>query len=102
MIIFSLIFQPIHACRQMGLNWLSYLSRSYAKVFLWAIPAAVVGVLLIRYAYPSGLIMIILEGLICLLIFAVCAWRYVLADSERTHISALIKWPLFKYNNCST
>jgi O-antigen/teichoic acid export membrane protein len=91
-IVLSVIFQPAHACYQVGLHWLDYLNRSYTKVLLWSAPAALAGILLVRFIYPSGLIMIVSEGLVCLLIFAVCAWKYVLTDSERAQIIELTKW----------
>ena len=73
----------MYACRQVGLKWLSYVSQSYGRVLVGTIPAAIVAVLLVRYAFPSSFIMIILESLICLAIFGIVAWRFVLMAEDR-------------------
>ncbi len=86
---FSAIWQTRYACRQLGLKWPSYMRQSYSRAAVGTIPAAVAAVVLVRYIYPKSLIMIIAEGLICMLIFAVTAWRFVLKEEDRVQIRCL-------------
>ncbi|MHC5060997.1 MAG: lipopolysaccharide biosynthesis protein [Planctomycetota bacterium] len=89
MFLFSVTFRPAYACRQIGMNWLSYLARAYGRVLLCTLPSAVAGLVLVRVIYPEGLFMICIEGLLCLGLFAVCAWRFALTVTERDQVLAL-------------
>lgn len=86
---FSFIFQANYACRQIGLKWSNYMIQSYGRVSIGTIPAAGVGIILLRYFYPNSLLMIAAEGLVCILIFAVSAWYFELAADDREQIYAV-------------
>jgi O-antigen/teichoic acid export membrane protein len=90
-LLFNFFFQPMYACYQVRLKWLSYMVEAYGRVVLGTVPAAVIGVALVWYAYPNSLIMIIFEWLMCMLIFAACAWWFVLSPEERLQIRGLLK-----------
>jgi len=89
--LFSVIFAPAYACRQIGMNWPDYLARAYGRILLCTVPSAAAGLALIQVAYPEGLLMICLEGLVCLTLFAVCAWWFALSSSEREQVLALFR-----------
>ncbi len=89
---FDSIWQTRYACRQLGLKWLSYMGYSYGRAAVGTIPAVVVAVILVRYVYPKSLIMIIAEGVVCMLVFAVCAWWFVLNKEEREQILGVLKY----------
>jgi len=90
-LIFEATFKPAYACRQLGMKWASYLARAYGRVLLCTIPSAAAGLVLIRVAYPKGLPLICIEALVCLLVFYVCAWRFVLSVPEREQIMGLLQ-----------
>jgi O-antigen/teichoic acid export membrane protein len=88
---FSSFFQTQYVCKQIGLKWLSYMHESYTYVLLCLIPSIAVALLLIRFAYPNGLVMISIQALACLMIFAVCAWPIALTSGERKQILAVFR-----------
>lgn len=87
---FNLFFQPMYTCYQVGLKWLSYMVKAYGRVVLGTVPAAVIAIALVRCLYSNSLIVIIIEGLVCMLIFAACAWWFVLSQDERLQIRSLL------------
>ena len=89
--LFSVIFGPVYACRQIGINWRGYLARAYGHILLCTLPSAALGLVFIRVIYPEGLFMICIEGLLCLGLFAVCAWRFTLTVTERDQVLALFR-----------
>ena len=90
-LIFEATFKPSYACRQFGMKWTSYLARAYGRVLLCTLPSAAAGLFLVRMIYPEGLFMICIEGLLCLGLFAVCAWRFALTVKERDQVLALFR-----------
>ena len=90
-LIFEATFKPAYACRQFGMKWTSYLARAYGRVLLCTLPSAAAGLFLVRMIYPEGLFMICIEGLLCLGLFAVCAWRFALTVKERDQVLALFR-----------
>ena len=62
---------------------LGYLWRSYARVVLLTIPVAGLGGAPVWLAYPESLVMILLEGALCMAVFAASAWVLVLSPDER-------------------
>ena len=88
---FDAIYRPLYACRQIDYKWLRYMVQSYGKVAVGVIPSAMTAYILLRYAYPKGLIMVIVEGVSSLLVFAVIAWFFILTGDERHNIFGLFK-----------
>jgi hypothetical protein len=88
--LFAVTFQPIYACRQVRLKWTTFLTRTYGRVLLCTVPSAVVGVILLASIYPKGLLMICIEGLVCVMVFAVCAWWFALSRQERQDIRSIL------------
>jgi O-antigen/teichoic acid export membrane protein len=89
--IFSATYQPFHACRQVGLNWLTFLWQAYGCVVLWTIPSTILGLVLLRVMYPSGLIMMALEGVLCMLVFVPFAWWLVLTPRDRDQVIGIFR-----------
>jgi len=89
--LFGVIFQPIYACRQVGLKWLDYMRDSYTRVLLCTIPPAAVALILLKFAYPRGFVMICLETLACLTVFAALAWQFGLTAADRHQILRLFQ-----------
>ena len=88
---YNAIWHTRYVCRQLEIKWRNYMWQSYGRIILGSIPTAVVAVVLVRYAYPHSLAAIILEGLICMLVFAVIAWLFVFLPNERSQILVLLK-----------
>ncbi len=82
----SMIFQPIYACHQLGLKWKSYLIQSYGAVVLCLIPTLVAAIFLVYRMYPTNLVTIALQFLICIGVFFLMAWWFVLAVDERRQV----------------
>lgn len=91
LLLLGLVFQPLYACHQVGTGYLSYLKQSYGRVFIGTVPTAALGIIFIRYVYPNELIMIVSEGLICMSVFAVTAWFFILEKSEKQSIICLFR-----------
>lgn len=66
--------------------------QSYGRVVLSAIPTAILATILVKYAYPHNVIIIIAEGLTCMLVFAVLAWWFILNSEERKQILVICKY----------
>jgi O-antigen/teichoic acid export membrane protein len=90
-VLFNAIVQPMYACRQIGLKWLSYMGKSYGRVILGTVPTAAAAFVLVRYLYPGNLLMIISDGLVCMVIFAVTVLLYILTRDERNIVFGLFK-----------
>jgi O-antigen/teichoic acid export membrane protein len=91
---FNSIFQTMYMCHQIGLGWLSYMRRSYIDVFWGIIPSAVIAIILVKYAYPKSLIMILVEGLLCMFVFVMFAWLFILNGEERKQFLSIFRHSL--------
>jgi len=89
--LFAATFRPVYTCRQFGLGTLGYLWRSYARVVLLTIPVAGLGGALVWLAYPESLVMILLEGGVCMAVFGAVAWVWVLGPDERRQVRGLFE-----------
>jgi O-antigen/teichoic acid export membrane protein len=101
-LLYSVSVPPIYACRRTGFKWLTYMVQSYGGVILGLIPASVVAVGLVQFSCPSNLIMIVVEGMICLLISILTAWWFVLTTDERESILNLFKNKRASYGQLGT
>jgi len=88
---FSSIFQTRYVCRQVGLKWLSHMGQSYVRVALGTIPLVLLGLILLRFAYPTTLLAIVFEGLLCMCIFVPFAWWFILLPHDRKPVLALFR-----------
>lgn len=90
-LIFAFFFQPMYACRQMGLRWFHYLAAAYPSVLLCTVLTGVAACLLRWFAYPNGLLMIIVEGAVCMVVFMGFAWRLALSANDRKRFAGLFR-----------
>lgn len=88
---FALVFQPAYACRQVGLRWSQYLPQAYLRVVGCTAVTALVALLLRALVYPDGLLMIVIEGGICMAVYGGCAWRFALSDKDRDQFLGLFR-----------
>ncbi len=90
-LIFALFFQPLYACRQIGLRWRGYLVAVYPRVLLCTLLTCAVAWLLRAFVYPHGLVMIVAEGAACMLVFSGLAWWIALSADDRDGLLGLLR-----------
>lgn len=88
---YDTIYKPFYACQQIKSKWRVYMLKSYGLVTLCLIPCGLTAFFLLKVYFPKNLIMLVIEGAVCMSVFAISSWIFVLDKSEHQSILGLFK-----------